>query len=438
MMTTSDEPEDSRTLTGLTELYCESMGQPSPSDLDRGLDAFLARVSAGQRRQRSVARWSLVAATVAAAALVVLQVSSRRARLSAPEAPPTLAYQVAGGSVIEGGYLRESGHAGMTVHFNEGSSFALTPGTRGRIHLVDRDGARVAIEHGTASFQVTHNDNRRWLVDIGPFLVTVKGTVFTVSWDPLSEQFDLKLRRGRVVVSGPVSAGEIALRAGQRLVVNLAKVETVITEEGREPTTGEPVGAAAPPAVAPPGLGPPMVGSKPAAQPSPSAGPIPSAAVKIAGSHRWSDELARGHWSRILEEAKRGGIENTLNKASNEDLFALAHAARYRNRPDLARAALLAERRRFPDSPRALDAIYLLGRVEESHESGTAQAIAWYDEYLTRAPSGPFVGEALGRKMTLTDKLEGPARARPVAKDYLHRFPKGNYAGSARELIRTP
>ncbi len=40
--------------------------------------------------------------------------------------------------------------------------------------------------------------------------------------------------------------------------------------------------------------------------------------------------------------------------------------------------------------------------------------------------------------MTLTDKLEGPARARPVAEEYLRRFPEGSYAGSARALMRVP
>jgi hypothetical protein len=151
--------------------------------------------------------------------------------------------------------------------------------------------------------------------------------------------------------------------------------------------------------------------------------------------HQWSRKLARGQWDSILRDARRIGVETTLSEASGEDLFALANAARYRNRPDLARSALLAERRRFAGSPRALEATYLLGRVEESRETGTAQAIAWYDEYLTRAPSGSLVGEALGRKMTLTDKLEGPVRARPLAEEYLRRFPKGNYAGSARELL---
>jgi TolA-binding protein len=324
----------------------------------------------------------------------------------------------------------------MEVRFNEGSRFALTAGTRGQIRSVDRDGARVAIERGTASFQVTRSGSRRWLVDAGPFLVTVKGTTFTVSWDPLSEQFDLRMRHGSVVVSGPVSAGEIALRAGQRLVVNLARTETMITEEEPEPGS-EAVGAAAPQAVTPPALPPSDVSNKPAG-PIPSEAPAPSSVSKTSGERRWSDELARGHWDRILDEVQRIGVEATLSKAPGEDLFALAYAARYRRRPDLARAALLAARRRFPDSPRALEAIFLLGRVEESREGGIAQAIAQYDEYLARAPTGPFVAEALGRKMTLTDKLEGAVRARPVAEEYLRRFPKGSYAGSARALMRVP
>jgi hypothetical protein len=436
MTTTSEEPEGPRTLTALTELYRDSAEPPTAAELDRGLDTLLAHASGKQRRLGAV-RWSLVGATVAVCALGTVRVASvYRTRWPASE-PPALTYKIDGGRVIEGGYLRESGHAGMSVIFNEGSTFALTPGTRGRIRVVDRDGAHVAIERGMASFHVTHGGGRRWLVDVGPFLVTVKGTVFTVAWDPLSERFELGLRRGSVVVSGPVSTGEMALRAGQRLVVNLARAETVITEENPEPASGEAAGATAPPDMTAPD-------PQPSPPPSPPTGAAPSSApgsstlAKSAVDHGWRADVARGHWDRILQEVQRVGVEATLSKASSDDLFALADAARYRRRPDLARAALLAERRRFPDSPRALDAIYLLGRVEESRESGTAQAIAWYDQYLTRAPTGPFAGEALGRKMTLTDRIEGPGRARPIAEDYLRRFPKGNYAGSARELLRAP
>jgi TolA-binding protein len=427
MRTTIGETKDSSALTEATDLCRDTMGPPTMAELDRGLDGFLRRIAPSKTRPRGIVRWSLAGVAVALCTLVALQLASVfRGRWPAREVP-TLAYRIDGGSVLKGGYLRESGHAGMNVVFNEGSSLALASGSRGRIRIVDRDSAHVAIERGSGSFQVMHNSNRRWLVDVGPFLVTVTGTVFTVSWDPSSEELELRLREGSVVVSGPVSAGEIALRAGQRLVANLAKAETLITEEPPEQASREPPSAPPAPAVTPPEQQPSARGPSPA--------PVASRVAKLAGDHRWRRKLARGQWDRILEDAKRLGVEATLSEASSEDLLALANAARYRNRLDLARAALLAERRRFPESPRALEATYLLGRVEESRDTGTAAAIAWYDEYLAHAPTGPLAGEALGRKMTLTDKLEGPARARSLAEEYVRRFPKGQYVGSARELL---
>jgi TolA-binding protein len=431
MTTTPDESADSQALAGLTSFYLEKMEPPTQAELERGLDSFRARVGSAKTRNRRLVLWSLASATVL---VVVAAIAISRKPL--PDGGPTpLSYRVDGGRVVEGGYLRASGDAGMNVLFNEGSSVALTAGTRGQIRAVDGEGAHVAIERGTASFQVVPSSKRRWLVDVGPFLVTVKGTAFTVSWNPLSEQLDLRLGRGRVVVSGPVSAGEIALRAGQRLLVNLATVETMITEDRPEQRGGEPIGAAAPEPANPPAVEPPVASPGGLDR---SASPAPSVTAKTPGERRWSDELARGHWDRILKEVDRAGVEVTLGRVSSDDLFILADAARYRRRHDLARAALLAQRRRFPDSPRALDAIFLLGRVDELHRSGTTRAIAWYDEYLQRAPKGPLVGEALGRKMTLTDRLEGSDRARPVAEEYVRRFPKGSYAEYARGLVSAP
>lgn len=426
MRTSIGEPKDSPALTQATGLCRDNIGSPTEEELDRGLDHFLARIEPRPAHPRRALRWALVGASLAISIMATLPIAHMVRKGAPTPVTATLAYRIEGGSVLEGGYLRESGRAGINVVFNEGSKLALTPGTRGRLRVVDRDTAHVAIERGEASFQVAHKNSRRWLVDVGPFLVTVTGTVFTASWDPVSERFDLKLREGNVLVSGPVAAGEIPLRAGQRLVANLAKVQTVITEETPEPTPGPAILPSAP-AVTPSELPPSPPGFSPR--------PVPTPEAKRAADHQWSRRLAHGQWDRILDEAKRKGIEATLAEASSEDLFALANAARYRHRLDLARSALLAERRRFPDSPRTLEAIYLLGRVEESQETGTAKAIAWYDEYLRHAPGGPLAGEALGRKMTLTDKLEGPAKARSLAQEYLRRFPKGNYAGSARELL---
>lgn len=419
-----DGHDESPALAGLTDLYRTSVEIPTDGELDLGLDTVLCRVAAGKGRHRRALRRVLLGATVAACCIAALwSLRARRNSRPVPE-PAALAYQIAGGSVVEGGYLREAGHDGIQLHFSEGSELALTSGTRGRLREVDGHGAHVAIERGTASFQIKPHAARRWLVDAGPFLVTVKGTVFTVAWDPLAEQFQLSLKRGRVVVSGPVSAGEISMRGGQRLVVNLARAETVITEETAAQASA---GTGAAPSESVPSVEPQPVNESSRAS---HASRLPLA----ASDRRWSDELAQGHWDRILNDAKRLGVDATLAKASSDDLFALADAARYRRRPDLARAALLAERRRFPDSPRALDTLFLLGRVEELRQPGIGQAIGWYDAYLSAAPDGPLVGEALGRKMILTDKRDGATRARPIAEDYLRRFPKGSYAAVAREL----
>ena len=387
-------------------------------------------------------RWSLVGTLAATSALVALGVvRSGRSRPPAISELPPLTYRVEGGSLVDGGYLQESGREGIKVFFAEGTEFILKPGTRSRLRSVDASGARIAIEHGAASFMVTPApaSDRRWQVDVGPFLVTVKGTVFTVSWDAATETFELKLRHGRVTVSGPVTGGEIALRAGQRLLVDLPRGETVISEPQPEEWPDAPADLAAQ-AAARPAERPSAASDRPTAalgKPAPTspAGRFdPDRLSRPAGP----GALAAGHLDRILAEAEHAGVKATLDRASSDDLLALADAARYRRRMDLARDALLAERRRFPDSPRSLDAAFRLGRVEEASDRGLARAIEWYDEYLTRAPTGTYASEALGRKMTLMSKLGGPSRARPFAEEYLRRFPGGTYAGPARAFVRAP
>ena len=432
MTTTSHEPKVSGTLAALTELGRDGVKRPTRSELDHGLNVLYARIAAGRVRRRGLVRWSLMGMAAIMSTLVVLHFTSLARRAESVSAR-ALTYKIEGGCVLEGGYLRESGHAGMKLLFNEGSTFVLMPGTRGRLRAVNKEGARVAIDNGTASFQITPSSERRWWVESGPFLVTVKGTTFVVSWEPSSERFELKLQQGNVVVSGPVSGGDLTLRAGQRLVVSLSKAEALITEERPEETAGDSVGTPAPSVLS-------LVAPQPSnAQPKLAAlPPAQSTGANVQGERRWAQALASGHWDRILEEVERTGVDAALNGASSEDLFALADAARYRRRTDLAREALLAERRRFPNSPRAIDALFLLGRVDEARGSGMARAIAWYDEYLVRAPTGSYAAEALGRKMIVTMEAGGAVQARAIAEEYLRRFPKGSYAGTARALIRVP
>jgi hypothetical protein len=414
----SDDPHVSPALAALAAVGRDAPKPHTTAELGQGLGALRARIAAGRGRRRALVGWSLIGATAAVCAGVVVRVAPLgRMGAPAPE-PPVAVSRIEGGTLFEGGYLSESGRAGIKLTFNEGSTFELASGTRGRLRSVAQDNVHLAIEHGSAAFRITRSRARRWMVEAGPFSVTVKGTVFTVAWDPSRELFELRLREGHVVVSGPTVGEALALRPGQHLVVSLPRAETVITDELPQATAAVSAGPVQP-AV-----------SRAAAR--------PASEKKIAGPRRWAAELANGRWDNILADVDRDGIEATLEAAGSEDLFVLADAARYRRRADLARAALQAQRRRFPRSPRSLDAVFLLGRVEELREQGTAQAIAWYEEYLAKAPAGPYAAEALGRKMILTHETLGEEAARPIAEAYLLRFPAGSYAGSASALRRVP
>jgi TolA-binding protein len=420
------EPRDSRALGRLVELLRRNSEAPAPAELERGLAGLRARLSA--RRSPRVRSRSAVALAVSCL-LLTLVVAWGLRRAPAPERPVALS-RIEGGRLMQGGYLSESGAQGIRLFFVDGSQCALTPGGRGRLRLDHVTGVRLVLERGSASLRITPTAEPRWSVESGPFLVTVKGTDFTVGWDQTSEQFELALRRGRVVVSGPVVGEAFIVRPGQKLSVSLPRAETVITEE-RPPGLG---GSAAPSPAAP--VDATAAPSTPlGAASSNAAAATPSSSALSQQQRQWRDALAKGEWDLILVEAERAGIKATLETASSDDLFALADAARYRRRLDLAQSALLAHRRRFPGSPRAAEAIFLLGRVAELGSAGRATALGRYDEYLSRAPTGTYAAEALGRKMTLLNDAGESQKARAIAEVYLRRFPRASYAGAARALL---
>ncbi len=429
-----DQPAGLRGLRALTKLVRDSVPSPTAAALDRGLNQLVARAKAPQARPRNLVQWSLVA--VLACIGVPFGVRAASVLRTRPQELPVLGYRVEGGSVLAGGYLRESGNGGVRLFFREGTIVQLLPGARGRLRTVDKEGTRVVIDEGTASFDVARSIDRRWFVEAGPFSVAVKGTLFSVSWEPSSERFELRLQHGSVVVSGPITGGDIELRAGQRLVVNLPKAETLISEMQAGPMAATSSSAPALPNLDSASMPAESASAKDAATTSAAPAVAPASASKLERKASWSEYLARGDWDRILAEVDAKGVEATLQTASSEDLFALADAARYRRQSDLAHAALLAQLRRFAGSARSVDVAFLLGRVEESRDR--ARAIRWYDEYLERAPKGTYATEAWGRKLVLTNGLKGRTFARPIAEDYMRRFPKGSYAAVARAVCGEP
>lgn len=396
-----------------------------------GLQALTFRLGQRRRAGRRSAWLALFAAGAAAVGAVVLWRGAHHPTTADGDA---LAYRIEGGDIGDGGYVRSFGTGGPVLRFSEGTSMHLMPGARGRLGRVDAHGARFAIEEGEAEVKVTPRPGAHWLVDAGPFLITVRGTVFHASWDGATEKLDVAMTKGLVTVTGPVAEGAVAVRAGQRLTVNVRTKEVLLRELGD-------AGPAAAPAEAPaPGAPVRVAPTAPAGVTrarSVSAGPRMPDASTGRSSGSWASALNAGDFDGILQDADRRGMDASLERTPASELAALADAARYRRRDDVARRALLAERARFPRSARARDAAFLLGRLEET-SGGGVRALEWYDRYLQEAPLGAYASEALGRKMTATARVQGPRAAREVAATYLRRFPNGSYAASARGLLDVP
>jgi ferric-dicitrate binding protein FerR (iron transport regulator) len=406
----------------LTRLARRSLGNMSEAEHERGLAAVRGHGARrrGERRRRFLAVGGVTAAMGAAAFLLAPRVLQRM-----HEGPPPLALQVESGAIDSGGAIVARDRGEPSLRFGDGTVIDLGRETRGRLAGVDGHGAHVKIERGRAHVSVVPKPQARWIVEAGPYTITVHGTVFTASWDESEQRLDVNMEHGLVSVSGPVTNGPIAVRAGQALTVRLKRSQVLLRDLDQEDEAdldavtefGPPAEVAAPPPVR-----------------------THVASVQPKGVHgaragkSWAAALSAGDFDTILEDAERD-IGHVLATRGTEDLAALADAARYRRHDDLARRALLAQRRRFAGSPRAADAAFFLGRLDENGGRGAGPALAWYERYLDEAPRGSYVAEALGRKMIAVQEIHGAAAARNVAEQYLRRFPRGGYAGAARALL---
>ena len=411
----------------LAQLARKTLGQMSGAQQARGLDAVRGHGARrrAERRRRLLALGGATAAMTAAAFLLAPRVLQRM-----HEGPPPLALEVESGAIGAAGAIVPRDDGPAALHFEDGTVIRLGSETRGRLASVDGHGAHVAIENGSAHVSVVHKPKARWLIDAGPYQITVHGTVFSAAWDEGQQRLDVKMERGLVSVSGPVTNGPIAVRAGQALTVKLKRSQVMLRDLDRDGVVADldadddaSGDADAPPSVAPP----------PATAPAHRIGARGTHASRPSAKS-WTAALSAGEFDAILDDAERD-VAHVLATRGTEDLAALADAARYRRHDDVARRALLAQRRRFAGSPRAAEAAFFLGRLDENGGRGHGPALAWYERYLDEAPRGSYVAEALGGKMIAVEELYGAGAARNVAEQYLRRFPRGGYAGAARALL---
>jgi ferric-dicitrate binding protein FerR (iron transport regulator) len=412
----------------LTRLARRNLGHLSEAQHERGLAAV--RGFPGRRRSERGRRWLAAGSATSAMALAVVLLGPRVVHRI--QAGPPLALQVESGAIGAAGMIVARNDEQAALRFGDGTVIRLGSETRGRLAEVDGNGAHVAIENGSAHVSVVHKPRARWLIDAGPYRITVHGTVFSASWDEAQQRLDVKMERGLVSVAGPVTNGPIAVRAGQALTVKLKRSQVLLRDLDRDDVVADVDADGADVPAAP--ADEEASAAAPVAAATPIRARVAGKAARTQRAKTWSAALSAGDFDSILDEAERD-IAHVLATRGTEDLAALADAARYRRHDDVARRALLAQRRRFAGSPRAADAAFFLGRLDENGGRGHAPALAWYERYLDEAPRGSYVAEALGRKMIAVEQLHGAAAARNVAEQYVRSFPRGSYAGAAQALL---
>ncbi|AUX46465.1 uncharacterized protein SOCE26_079710 [Sorangium cellulosum] len=198
------------------------------------------------------------------------------------------------------------------------------------------------------------------------------------------------------------------------------------TSVGSTPVGATPVGSTP--------VGSTPVGSTPVGSTPVGSTPVGSTPVGSAAP-RWRPLALDARYKDALAAAEREGFDAICGSASASDLHALGDAARLGGSSARAVQALAALRQRFPGSPEAASAAFLLGRIAQDQNKDHAGAASWFARYLSEHPAGAFAADAAGRLVEAEDRRGDPAAARRAAERYLAAYPSGSHAAYARRLL---
>ena len=302
----------------------------------------------------------------------------------------------------------------VELAFSDGSTMSLYAQARARVTRLGTHGAAIVVERGAAEISVVPRKGNDWGVDVGPFHVAVKGTRFSLQWDPATERFDFALQKGKVVISSACLGGERVLEAGQSLHASCRW----------QPADRPPAAAVAPASLAPPRVA--EAAERPPAAIEPEA--LPRAR---AGSPAWRQLASAQRYREALAAAERGGFANECRRRDASDLLILGDVARLAESPARAVQAYEAARAKRAAADRSA---FGLGLVEFDQRRNYRGAATWFATYLREQPRGPLAEQAEGRVMDAWQRAGEPERARAAAQAYLGRYPHGTYADLARRL----
>ncbi len=387
------------------------------------------------RRQRRM--WLGAAGAVLAVVLPLAVVVARTSRVDAP-ASLTFSAGASGNPGAVGTYYTAPDSQSLPLAFSDGSRVSLDRNAGLRVTETDRARTAVLLETGSADFDIVHHDRRSWDVLAGPYRVHVTGTAFRLSWDASERWLRLTMRNGSVIVTGPGIETGVTVKDGGQFETRVTTGVTVPSDTAARASEEKVL----PPKVdAPASVEPrdrraagPALKADGASQLGPSGTtevPKPETKAPPAATATPSAREGGGTYDAVVARAESSGISGYLASESATELRLLADAARFTGRLGLCERALHAIRVRFPSTPDAAWASFLLGKLSE--DSGKLrQSIGYYQDALGSESS--LRAEALGRKMMALHHLGEHTQAEALARQYLDRYSDGPYARQAREL----
>jgi TolA-binding protein len=371
---------------------------PVPTTAISRQRARLFAVARGPSVRRSRALWAaiLVSAVVASVACVVLLLEAERAKIASTVALDLVAQR-----------------AEIRHTLADGTIIDLAQGALGRVNDAS-SGAHFDLLRGTGTFSVAPQSGRAFTVQAGPYRVQVLGTKFRVRYESAGE-LEVLVEHGRVLVREP-GREAVALGAGDRF--SALRDERSVARRVDSAADARASGEAPPPAEAPPTIAAPTLRET---APSGSVGPD------------WYELYQRRDYVGALAAARVAGLPRLTEGLGAARLADLADAARLGGDLSASLQTLVALERRFPGSPQARHAGFLIGRVL-AQSGRRSEASTKLEGYLAANPEGSYSLETMGRLMELYSERGDTARARAMAARYLERAPSGPYQRLARSL----
>jgi hypothetical protein len=392
----------------LLETYAEGLEakageSPNINRLEQRVRGTLRERSAARRR--SVGRLQVALSLAAVFAVVSAGVAYKLGRSGAP------AVAVA---VPAGDWLSTTAGVAEERKFDDGSVVRLESESSARVQFVEAKGGLVHLDRGAVKLKVHHRDGSTWRVAAGPYEVEAIGTEFVVDWVANRDKpLRVSVTEGTVAVRGPAFRGTRFVSAHQ--MVEVASPENAASAASAAQLTPVPVDSLSPEAAA----------DAPREETEATA-----TSPHVRNEPTWRALEASGKYAEAVKAAERRGLSGVYQGGMADDLLALARAARFAGRMDVAREALTACRARFAGSQQAAMSAFLLGR-----SASGAQAAQWFSTYLKEQPSGALAREALGRLIEAYQAAGDRVSSRAAAERYLKSYPDGPHATLAREAL---